>query len=85
MFFVGLDWAARSHELCVVDQAGTIVDRFGFLHSEQGLAGALARLAQIAEPSELPIAIERPSGLLVERLLAAGASETLCTRVSCVV
>lgn len=72
MFFIGLDWAARRHELCVVDGAGNVVERFGFAHSEQGLADALARLAQIAPPSELPVAIERPSGLLVERLLAAG-------------
>jgi len=71
-FFVGIDWAARSHELCVLDEAGTTVERLGFPHSEQGLATALARLAKVAEPHELPVAIERPSGLLVERLLAAG-------------
>lgn len=71
-FFIGVDWAARRHELCVLDEAGTVVERFAFPHSEQGLAMALARLARLAEPGELPIAIERPSGLLVERLLAVG-------------
>jgi transposase len=71
-FFVGLDWAARSHELCVLDEAGRVVERFGFPHSEEGLATALARVAKVAEPSALPVAIERPGGLLVERLLAAG-------------
>jgi transposase len=72
MFFVGIDWAARGHELCVVDEAGAIVLRFGFGHSEQGLCEALARLRELGEPSALPVAIERTSGLLVERLLAAG-------------
>lgn len=71
-FLVGIDWAARSHALCVVDQAGAIALRFGFLHSESGLSEALTRLAQLAPASELPVAIERPSGLLVERLLEAG-------------
>lgn len=72
MFFVGIDWASRAHELCVVDEQGTIVERFGFGHSERGISGALARLAKLGEPSELPVAIERPDGLLVDRLLAAG-------------
>jgi transposase len=72
MFFAGIDWAARSHELCVVDEAGGIVSRLGFAHSEQGLGEALARLRELGEPSALPVAIERTSGLLVERLLAAG-------------
>lgn len=72
MFFVGIDWAARSHELCVVDESGRIVRRFGFAHSEQGLGGALACLGELGEPGALPVAIERTGGLLVERLLAAG-------------
>ena len=72
MFFVGIDWASRAHELCVVDEQGTIVERFGFGHSERGIAGALARLAKLGRASELPVAIERPDGLLVDRLLEAG-------------
>jgi transposase len=70
--FVGIDWASRAHELCVVDESGTVVERFGFGHSERGISGALTRLAKLAPPSELPIAIERPDGLLVDRLLEAG-------------
>ena len=70
--FVGIDWAARSHELCVVDEAGAIAFRFGFAHSERGISAAFARLAELAPANELPVAIERPSGLLVERLLEAG-------------
>jgi transposase len=72
LLFVGIDWAARSHELCVVDEAGRVVSRFGFAHSERGIAGALARLAELAPADELPVAIERPGGLLVERLLEGG-------------
>ncbi len=70
--FVGIDWASRAHELCVVDREGVVVERFGFAHSERGIAGALERLAKLGEPGELPVAIERPDGLLVDRLLAAG-------------
>lgn len=70
--FVGIDWASQAHELCVVDEQGAVVERFGFAHSERGIAGALERLAKLGHPSELPIAIERPDGLLVDRLLEAG-------------
>lgn len=70
--FVGIDWASKAHELCVVDKQGAIIKRFGFAHSERGIASAIAQLAELAEASELPIAIERPDGLLVDRLLEAG-------------
>jgi transposase len=70
--FVGIDWASRAHELCVVDDAGAVIEQFGFAHSERGISSALERLAKLGSSSELPVAIERPDGLLVDRLLEAG-------------
>jgi transposase len=70
--FVGIDWASRAHELCVVDDVGAVVERFGFAHSERGIGEALERLRSVADPAGLPVAIERPDGLLVDRLLEAG-------------
>jgi hypothetical protein len=72
VFFVGIDWASRADELCVVDESGVVIAQFGFGHSERGISVALARLAKLAGPSELPVAIERPDALLVDRLLEAG-------------
>jgi transposase len=70
--YVGIDWASRAHELCVVDDQGAVLERFGFAHSERGIREALERLSRIAQPAALPVAIERPDGLLVDRLLEAG-------------
>jgi transposase len=70
--FVGWDWASATHAVTVLDDAGVVVDRWGFRHTEQDLVGALDRLARLAEPAALPVIIERASGLVVERLLAAG-------------
>jgi hypothetical protein len=70
--FVGWDWASATHDVTVLDDAGAVVDRWAFRHTEQGLVGALDRRARLAEPAALPVIIERTSGLLVERLLAAG-------------
>jgi len=72
MLFAGVDWAAKRHELAVVDAGGRVMTRFGFAHSEEGVLGMLGRLAALAAPPEICVAIERPNGLLVERLLAAG-------------
>jgi transposase len=69
----GLDWGGIEHGICVVDRvSGQIVARFAAKHDAAGLADAIKRLARLAPPAELPIAIERPSGLVVETLLAAG-------------
>jgi hypothetical protein len=70
--FVGIAWASRTHELCVLDETGAVIEQFGFAHTERGISGALSRLAKLGPASELPVAIERPDGLLVDRLLEAG-------------
>lgn len=64
----GIDWASEAHEVCVSEE-GRVSERFSVEHNERGigaLAGKLARLGVCR------VAIERPDGILVERLLAAG-------------
>ena len=70
--FVGLDWGAYRHAVCVIDHAGQTLARFELAHDRAGLSELLRRLARFATPSELPIALERPSGLLVDTLVEAG-------------
>lgn len=71
---VGWDWARTTHDVTVIDEAGTMVDHWTPPPTEAGLADTLVRLASHARPDELPVAmaIEQSGGLLVERLLAAG-------------
>jgi transposase len=71
-FFVGLDWAAEVHAVCVTDHAGKIIDRFTIEHSADGIAMLTRRLAKLAEAADVQIGIERPSGRLVDLLLEAG-------------
>jgi transposase len=71
--FAGLDWGAAAHAVCVVDGAGAVVARFTVAHDAAGLAELIRRLARLSPaPAELPVAIERPSGLGVDALLDAG-------------
>ena len=44
-FFVGLDWAGKIHAVCVMDQAGKIVDQFTIAHTADGIAMLIRRLA----------------------------------------
>lgn len=71
-FFAGLDWAARTHALCVVDEQGNIVERFEVSHDVAGLADAARRLKRFAGDGPVAVAIERPSGLIVDVLVEAG-------------
>lgn len=69
VFFAGLDWASRTHAACVIDERGTIVLQLEVSHDAAGLAELVRRL-RLAGVSA--IAIERPSGLIVDALLEAG-------------
>lgn len=70
---VGLDWASRDHAVCSIDDSGAIRDRFDVTHDAAGLRELLIRLRRYAPtPAQLPVAIERPSGLVVDTLLEAG-------------
>jgi transposase len=72
VFYVGWDWASRAHAVAVVDERGQAVDRWALEHGEAAIADALRRLARHGSPTELPVAIERADGVVVDRLLEAG-------------
>ncbi len=71
-FFVGIDWAAETHAVCVQDESGRKIAAFTIAHTADGLAGLTRRLARLGEPESMPVAIERPDGRLVDVLLEAG-------------
>ena len=68
-FFAGLDWASQIHAVCVIDECGGVCERFEITHDAEGLADLKRRLIHFGRP---PIAIERPSGLVVDTLVEAG-------------
>lgn len=71
-YFVGLDWGGAAHSACVVDSQGKVVTQLTAEHSAAGLAHLLVALKERGPSSELPVAIERPDGLLVDTLVNAG-------------
>jgi transposase len=65
----GIDWASEEHALCVVDAAGQRLAGELFAHDEAGIRALVARMRSLGVGR---VAIERPDGLLVDRLLEAG-------------
>jgi transposase len=65
----GIDWASELHALCVVDVEGRKLAEGMFAHDEEGLRGLVARMQELGVER---VAIERPDGLLVDRLTDAG-------------
>lgn len=67
--FAGLDWASRTHAACVIDEHGSVHLQFEVNHDAAGLAELCRRLRGAGVTA---VAIERPSGLIVDALLEAG-------------
>ncbi len=70
--FVGVDWASEEHAVSVVDPAGHRVASFTVRHSREGFERLVTRLRALGPPARVPVAIERPDGRLVDRLLEGG-------------
>jgi transposase len=67
--YAGIDWASEAHDVLVADEDGVEVLAATFAHDEKGLSGLCRVLVRLEVGL---VAIERPDGLLVERLLDAG-------------
>lgn len=65
----GIDLASEQHRLCVVDAEGRQLEQRPIAHSEEGLSMLVHRLRELRVTR---VALERPNGLVVDRLLEAG-------------
>ncbi|MDN5721316.1 IS110 family transposase [Corynebacterium sp.] len=70
--YVGLDWAAVVHAVCVMSAAGKVLTQFTIEHTAEGIALLIRRLARYGEPDVVQVGIERPNGRVVDLLLEAG-------------
>ena len=65
----GVDWASEAHEVCVVAGEGEVIYRAEVAHDEEGISSLCRKLRELEVER---VGIERPDGVLVERLLEAG-------------
>ena len=73
-WFVGIDWARKSHCVCLLDSEGNRVREREVSHEGTALNELCVWLEQTtgASPGEIAVAIETPRGPLVELLLERG-------------
>jgi transposase len=64
-----IDWAKDYHALCLVDELGRVLSERRFAHDEKGIAQLCHWLVDNGVGR---VAIERPEGVLVERVLGCG-------------
>jgi transposase len=67
--YAGVDWASDKHDVLVADAVGEKLLAATFAHDENGLRSLCRQLVRLRVAL---VAVERPDGLLVERLLDAG-------------
>ena len=67
--YAGVDWASEKHDVLIEDEGGGELFAGSFAHDEAGLRSLCRTLVRFKVGL---VAIERPDGLLVERLLDAG-------------
>jgi len=67
----GIDLASEEHRLVVVDGEGRELEKRRISHSEAGVQALIDRLLEL---EVMRVAVERPNGLVVDRLLEAGIS-----------
>jgi transposase len=67
--YAGVDWASEEHAVCVVDEHGRRLLERTVAHDEAGLRELCRALLRLGV---CRVALERPDGLVVERLLEAG-------------
>ena len=73
MLSVGIDWAERHHDVCLLDPDGQVLARARIAEGVEGLARLHALVASHSEePARVMVGIETDRGLLVGALVAAG-------------
>jgi transposase len=73
LVFVGIDWAEKHYDVCIVDKEGIILVRGRVADGVEGISKLHEMVADhIEEPEEAVVGIELDRGLLVGALIAAG-------------
>jgi transposase len=73
MILVGIDWSEKWHDVCLMDESGQVLGKRRVEDSLAGLTRLQSLIAEQAEdPAQVAIGVERPDGLMVRALRAAG-------------
>src|SRR5260370_39697836 len=73
MIFVGIDWAERHHDVCVIDADGQVLTEARIVEGVDGVARLHDLIGkQAADSGDVVVGVETDRELLVEALVASG-------------
>jgi transposase len=72
MWYAGLDWADRHHDLVIIDETGRNVGQLRVEHTPEGLARLASFLRDMAPLDQIACIVETTHGLLISTLLEEG-------------
>ena len=74
-WFVGIDWGAEKHQVCVLDGDGELVSERQISHTGSDIADLCSWPGELSggHIGQVHVAIEVPHGAVVEMLLDRGA------------
>jgi len=72
--FVGIDWATKAHQVCLMDPQGKVIEEFSVDNSGEGMLDLQEELVKYCggEMSLVKVAIEVPRGSVVSSLVSFG-------------
>lgn len=73
-WFVGVDWGAAAHEVCLLNAQGEIIGTRSVAHTAEAVHQAMQWVCERtgAPPDAIAVAIETPRGVLVDTFLEHG-------------
>ena len=74
LFFAGIDWGKNSHQVCVIDPEGSVVEGKSFRHTGTGLFEMSQWIQKVSgsDSCDMAVAIEVNHGPVVESLCEQG-------------
>ena len=75
-YFVGIDWGSQTHEVCVVDETGTVAARWSVQHTGEDIRKFVEKLMELAggKAERVAAGMETPHGAILEVLLERGVA-----------
>ena len=70
-YYIGIDWASDSYQVCVIDADRKVLGEKQFDHSGDGIRECIDWLLKLAagDASSIAVTIEVPHGAMVESLI----------------
>ena len=74
--FVGIDWGDQSHQICILNSNGDVLDELAARHTGESIASAFDRITELAggDCARIAVGIETPRGPLVASALERAMS-----------